>query len=1283
MRVNMDWTVAFVVLIGLGFAAAPVEARSVVFVDDDAPAGGDGASWATAFNQLQHALADSVPGDEIWTAAGTYQPDLGTDQTPGDREATFQLISGVAVYGGLSGDEDSATFDLNDRDFVANETILSGDLAGDDGVEFSNNDENSYHVVTGSGTDETAVMDGFTVAGGNADGGSPHNVGGGMHNESGSPTVTNCTFKGNAASSQFSYGGGMYNMSSSPTLTNCMFNENFASKRGGGIYNILSSSPTIAHCSFNANAADGDGGGMYNESSSSPAMTNCTFSGNTASFGGGMSNVYSCHPTLTNCTFNGNTADGDGGGMFNESSSSPTLTNCTFGGNSASKRGGGIYSGSPTVTNCILWGNFDAGGSDESAQIDGGLPSVAYSCVQGLDTLAGNENIGDDSLLTRNGIHLQVGSPCIDAGDPLGDYIGQTDFDGEQREIGDHVDMGADEFLDTDRDALPDWWEQIHFDSPLAGVASADPDNDGRDNLAEYAGDTDPLRPVRTYYVDLSGDDDWDGLAPVWDGEHGPKATIQAGIDVADQHEGDFVIVASGTYTGAGNRDLDFLGKAMTVQGSDPSDSKMVSATVIDCEGTETDPHRAFRFHSGEAFDSVVAGFTITGGYASEGGAISCRAASPTLTHCAFNGNTAGRGGGMYNTFTSRPLLTHCTFSGNSVVGDGGGMYNNSGSGPTLTDCAFHENMAGTWGDGGGMYNTSSSSPELADCMFSGNTGGGMRNFSSNPTLVNCAFSENPGGGMRNNFSNPALSHCTFIANVGGGMQNFSGSPTLTNCVFSQNMSNRGGGMLNDSNSNPSLTNCTFIQNTAISANSASCGGGMYNRESSPTLTNCSFIGNLADVNVGGICNGLAGSPTLANCILWGNIDAGGADESAQMSGGSPSVAYSCIQGLSTLIGEGNIGDDPLLTGNAIHLPAGSPCVDAGDPQGNYDGQTDVDGEPREIDDIVDMGSDEFLDTDDDEMPDWWEQIQFGSPTDGDASADPDNDGRNNLTEYTGDTNPFEPLRTYHVDLAGNDDWDGLSPTWDGEHGPKATIQAGIDVADPQEGDFVVVAPGTYTGVGNRDLDFSGKAITLRSINPDDSDVVSATVIDCGGTEADPHRAFWFHSNERADSVVTGFTITGGYAVEGGAVSCSFAGPTLTHCAFIGNTAGDKGGGMYSGSGCSSTLTDCEFIANAAKDGGGMYILEGSPMLAGCAFTRNMASSRGGGMYNRGGNLTLTNCTLSGNTASDGGGMVNTFYSSPTLTHCTFSRNSASYRGGGMFNTSKSSPILTNCILWG
>ncbi len=229
----------------------------VLFVDADAAPGGDGTSWASAVNDLQAALclaaAFPVVVDEIWVADGTYTPTSGAD-----RSATFQLLSGVGVYGGFAGGET----DLSQRDPQANETILSGDLLDDDTpvactddspdcdsngllcaddgfcIISDNNGENSFHVVTGSGTDGTAVLDGFTISGGKADGSNPDFRGGGMYSLNGSYNLANCTFIGNTATS----GGGLYNNNiggGAPTLVSVVFAEN-SSGGGGGMVNIFS-----------------------------------------------------------------------------------------------------------------------------------------------------------------------------------------------------------------------------------------------------------------------------------------------------------------------------------------------------------------------------------------------------------------------------------------------------------------------------------------------------------------------------------------------------------------------------------------------------------------------------------------------------------------------------------------------------------------------------------------------------------------------------------------------------------------------------------------------------------------------------------------------------------------------------------------------------------------------------------------------------------------------------------------------------------------------------------
>jgi hypothetical protein len=254
---------------------------STIYVDADATGGeNNGTSWDDAFTDLQDGLTAAVAGTEIWVAEGTYEPSVEYGGT-GDRYRSFQMKNGVAIYGGF--DPDAGATEFENRDWASNVTILSGDLNGDDGPDFANNDENSYHVFyhpDGTALDSAAILDGFTVTGGNAsDSGPPHESGGGMYNFGSSPTLTNCTFAGNAAR----YGG-------------------------GGMFCSGYSSPTLANCTFSGNAA-GSGAGMYN-TYASPTLTNCTLHGNTASAaGGGMLNFFALTPTLTNCILWGDTPD--------------------------------------------------------------------------------------------------------------------------------------------------------------------------------------------------------------------------------------------------------------------------------------------------------------------------------------------------------------------------------------------------------------------------------------------------------------------------------------------------------------------------------------------------------------------------------------------------------------------------------------------------------------------------------------------------------------------------------------------------------------------------------------------------------------------------------------------------------------------------------------------------------------------------------------------------------------------------------------------------------------
>lgn len=471
----------------LPLAQGGCPAGGIAYVNRAATSGSNtGADWPNALLRLQDALALKAGCPtltQIWVAQGVYTPTTSTNQN-----ASFVLTNTLEVYGGFTGTETL----LSQRNVTIYLTILSGDLLGNDGPNFANNAENSYHVVVGSRTNSSAVLDGFTIRAGNSNNNflcpmGNTACGGGMFNNAGSPTLRNLTFIDN--SSKY-HGGGMYNTSgSNPSLTNVTFSSNSASFAGGGIHNS-GSSPSLTNVIFHNNSAGNDGGGMSNWDNSNPNLTNVTFNGNSSTAGGGMDNLnnsnsslinvilsgnragfagggiynFSSSPSLTNVTFSGNSATNDGGGMYNSGNSNPRLINVTFSGNNASGNGGGMFNTSnsnPRLDNSLLWGN-SAITSPQIANFSS-TPVISYSLIQGSngsggswDTTLGTDgghNLDADPLFvapidpssaptTTGNYRLQVGSPAIDAGNNSLNLT-PTDLDGQPRIQSDTVDLGA------------------------------------------------------------------------------------------------------------------------------------------------------------------------------------------------------------------------------------------------------------------------------------------------------------------------------------------------------------------------------------------------------------------------------------------------------------------------------------------------------------------------------------------------------------------------------------------------------------------------------------------------------------------------------------------------------------------------------------------------------------------------------------------------------------------------------------------------------------------------
>jgi len=406
------------------------------FVDADAPGAASGLDWDNAFTDLQDALAfagtQCLPV-EIWVAAGAYAP----APPGGPRSATFALPPNAALYGGFAGTESDRS--ARNADPLTNETVLSGDLDGGGPAG------NCYHVVTATIVGAGAVLDGFTIRGGRADAAFPHDGGSALLLSQSSPTIANCLF----------------------TACNAV----------AGAVLITGAAPTFSNCTFQGNSSR-FGGGLYLEGATTARFMSCRVLGNaslTSGAGGGAFVTAGSKPTWINCQFSGNSATGSGGALFVQSTSQPVLTNCTINRNTSLTTGGGVFatlSSTVRATNCIFWENQDAGGLDQSAQLDSSNATllVRFCNVQGLAGFPdGRGNIATDPLLADadgldgafgtpdDDVQLAPGSPCIDAGSN-GVVTVAADLGGLVRRIDDAdavdtgpgappiVDIGAFEF---------------------------------------------------------------------------------------------------------------------------------------------------------------------------------------------------------------------------------------------------------------------------------------------------------------------------------------------------------------------------------------------------------------------------------------------------------------------------------------------------------------------------------------------------------------------------------------------------------------------------------------------------------------------------------------------------------------------------------------------------------------------------------------------------------------------------------------------------------------------
>ena len=464
--------------------------------------------------------------------------------------------------------------------------------------------------------------------------------------------------------------------------------------------------------------------------------------------------------------------------------------------------------------------------------------------------------------------------------------------------------------------------------------------------------------------------------------------TIQSAIDTAA--DGDVVIVRDGTYTGTGNRDIDFKGKAIHLKSENGPER-----CIVDAQGSEAERHRGFIFQCEEGQGSILEGFSIINGYASQGGAIRCYS-SPAIIGNVLRNNRAesvvdgNAEGGAICSYSGSPVIKDNQVLSNWAEGSGtyagsrGGGIFASGSatiiGNMISGNQVRPNNAVTTNQGGGGIYVCSKSTAVIDNVI-------MQNIASGEGY---AFSMTGGGGVYATAG--TVTGNTVTGNSGGGAGGgglyVTGSAVICENLISENSFGYGGGLYADSDSRQAQ-----VTRNTIAGNTAGCGGGMHiraatvvsnnliiNNNSSQqygagawldaqygaAISNCTFVGNVAPW---GSTVMVGGKGTISNCILWGNdtiyeIDCSGSCmvRYSNVSGGRERVRSDPVPSLGW--GPENTDTDPLFAdylngdfhlksqagrwdpeasdgaGGWVYDVVTSPCIDAGAPADSYANET-------------------------------------------------------------------------------------------------------------------------------------------------------------------------------------------------------------------------------------------------------------------------------------------------------------------------------------------------------
>ena len=708
-----------------------------IYVDHSATGLNNGINWTNAYTSFQSALDAAVDDDEIWVAKGTYNPNYDYGLGGGSRYYHFRLKNGVSIYGGFAGTETSLGERTDFGEGEINETILSGDLNGNDdfvitagGYQGTTGDDNCYHIFyhpSGTNLDNSALLDGFTISGGNANATSPpYNQGGGMFNNGSSPTLSQIIIKDNSADSD---GGGMHSDNSSSLITNAVFYSNRSGSMGGALIDWNSTSVTLVNCLFYQNYSD-IGGAVY-AFNSKPTLTNVTICNNSAINGGGLGFMYS-------------------------------------------------YSGVTLLNNCIVWGNTATSGGNQLYISSAGKVTMNYSCYSnsandiqnaGGTFTATNYNITSDPLLVdaaNSDFRIYDNSPSVNTGS--NGYNAQlTDIRGETRIQDGTIDMGAYEWTSG---VDP----QIIFVNASAsgsnnGSSWLDAFTDLQDALSIASSDDQIWVAAGTYKpsVETAGTGSRfktfqinNGIA-VYGGFAGTESTIEERISFSSGETNETIL----------SGDIGTIGDA-----------------------TDNCYHVLFNWDTGN--NALLDGFTIRDGNASEGfinlfgGGLYIDNDSITLQNLTFESNYAVMGGGIFQ-HDGTIILYNVVFKNNDAI-NGAGIYCDVSS-TNLNNVSFSNNNASD--KGGAVYSHGASNITINNSILWGNQASGDGNeiyILAGTVNLNYSCYSNSSGDVYNsggsfNPSNCINSDPLFVDTFTGDLRLYGSSPAVNNGQNSYNTS--------------------------------------------------------------------------------------------------------------------------------------------------------------------------------------------------------------------------------------------------------------------------------------------------------------------------------------------------------------------------------------------------------------------------------------------------------------------------------------------------------------